>query len=69
MAEEVETMRVIASVAPPPQPRAMSQTAPDDICVRLSARDADQVFEDFLNPPKPNEAALRAAKRFEQDYG
>jgi len=41
----------------------------DDSCVPLSARDAAQVLQDIQNPPTPNAAAVRAARRFRRRNG
>jgi hypothetical protein len=40
----------------------------EDFPTRLSARDAAGVIEALENPPAPNRAARRAAKRFRKDY-
>jgi hypothetical protein len=37
--------------------------------VRLSKADARRFLENVENPPKPNAAARRAAKRFRKHYG
>ena len=48
---------------PPPQ-------TPEAICsVRLSERDEAQVMAAAEKPPAPNEAALKAARRFIQRNG
>lgn len=41
----------------------------EDFPVKLSARDASAVVEAMENPPAPNQAARRAAKRFRKHYG
>jgi uncharacterized protein (DUF1778 family) len=41
----------------------------EDFPVRLSARDAAGVLEAMENPPAPNQAARRAAKRFRKHHG
>jgi hypothetical protein len=43
--------------------------AEEDMPLKLSERDARAVLETLLNPPKPNAAARRAAKRFMRKYG
>jgi len=43
--------------------------AADNPCVLLSARDAAQVLHDIQNPPPPNAAAVRAARRFRRRDG
>jgi hypothetical protein len=54
-------------------PRDISIPPPDllvnDLCVRLSDRDADQVLASVENPPAPNTVALTAARRFLQKHG
>ncbi|HEY7307996.1 MAG TPA: hypothetical protein VH643_01415 [Gemmataceae bacterium] len=41
----------------------------DDLPLKLSARDAAGVLEALANPPEPNRAARRAAKRFRKQHG
>jgi len=41
----------------------------DDMPIKLSGRDAKMVLEMLGNPPKPNAALRRAAKRFKKNYG
>jgi len=41
----------------------------EDMPLKLSARDAKKFLEMMENPPKPNAAARRAAKRFKKQYG
>jgi hypothetical protein len=41
----------------------------EDFPIKLSARDAAKVVEMLTNPPAPNKAARRAAKRFMKDHG
>ncbi len=41
----------------------------EDMPVQLSERDAKLVLELLENPPRPNAAARRAAKRFKKHYG
>jgi hypothetical protein len=41
----------------------------EDFPLKLSARDAARVVETLANPPAPNKAARRAAKRFLKDHG
>jgi len=44
--------------------------APEAICsIRLSERDEAQLMAASEKPPVPNEAALKAAKRFLQRHG
>ena len=70
MAEEQMDIQTIMSIPAPSQsPPIAIERADDHSCVQLSARDAAQILEDIQNPPAPNEAALRAAKRFQQNYG
>lgn len=46
------------------------QEPPAGTCsVSLSERDAAEVMAAAENPPAPNDAALRAAKRFLQGHG
>ena len=37
--------------------------------IKLSQRDARKVLDMLENPPRPNAAAARAAKRFRKNYG
>lgn len=41
----------------------------EDFPLELSARDAAKVVEAIANPPVPNRAARRAAKRFRKNHG
>lgn len=41
----------------------------EDFPLKLSARDAAGVLEALENPPAPNQAARRAAKRFKKHHG
>ncbi len=41
----------------------------EDMPIKLSARDAKIVLDAIENPPKPNAAARRAARRFRKKYG
>jgi hypothetical protein len=41
----------------------------DEMPIKLSERDAKLVLEMIENPPKPNAAARRAARRFKKNYG
>jgi hypothetical protein len=41
----------------------------DEMPIELSERDAKKVLEMLENPPKPNAALRRAAKRFKKNYG
>jgi uncharacterized protein (DUF1778 family) len=41
----------------------------DKTPIVLSERDAKKFLEMIENPPKPNAAARRAAKRFKKNYG
>jgi uncharacterized protein (DUF1778 family) len=41
----------------------------EDFPVKLSERDAAKVVEALENPPAPNRAARRAAKRFRKNHG
>lgn len=41
----------------------------EDFPEKLSARDAASVVEAMENPPAPNQATRRAAKRFRKHYG
>lgn len=41
----------------------------EDMPLELSERDALMILELMENPPPPNEAALKAAKRFKEKYG
>jgi uncharacterized protein (DUF1778 family) len=41
----------------------------EDFPLKLSARDAASVLEATENPPAPNQAARRAAKRFRKHHG
>ena len=41
----------------------------EDMPVELSERDAKKFLEMLENPPKPNAALRRAAKRFKKKYG
>ena len=41
----------------------------EDMPVELSERDAKKFLETLENPPKPNAALRRAAKRFKKKYG
>jgi hypothetical protein len=41
----------------------------EDMPIELSARDAKKFLETLKNPPKPNAAARRAAKRFKKNDG
>jgi uncharacterized protein (DUF1778 family) len=41
----------------------------EDMPLVLSERDALSFLEALENPPKPNAAALKAAKRFKEQYG
>jgi hypothetical protein len=51
-------------------PAVPPRDAPEDTCsVRLSEKDAAQVMASAEDPPPPNEAALRAARRFLQNHG
>ncbi len=43
--------------------------AEEDLPLELSEHNARAVLETLLNPPKPNAAARRAAKRFMRKYG
>ena len=43
--------------------------AEEEMPVELSERDALRLLEALANPPAPNEAARRAAKRFKEQYG
>jgi hypothetical protein len=51
-------------------PAVPQRAAPEDSCsVRLSEKDDAQVTAAAEAPPAPNEAALRAARRFLQNHG
>jgi hypothetical protein len=56
---------------PTPEPPVIPQSqVPEATCsVRLSERDEAEVLATAENPPAPNEAALRAAKRFLERHG
>jgi hypothetical protein len=41
----------------------------EEMPVQLSERDAKGLLEALANPPKPNAAARKAAKRFEKQHG
>jgi Protein of unknown function (DUF1778) len=41
----------------------------DEMPIELSERDAKKFLEMLENPPKPNAALRRAAKRFKKNYG
>jgi hypothetical protein len=41
----------------------------DEMPIKLSERDARKVLEMIENPPKPNAALRRAAKRYRKNYG
>jgi uncharacterized protein (DUF1778 family) len=41
----------------------------DDMPITLTERDALRFVEALENPPRPNAAARRAAKRFKEQYG
>ncbi|HWG41447.1 MAG TPA: DUF1778 domain-containing protein [Gemmataceae bacterium] len=41
----------------------------EELPLKLSARDASSVLEAMENPPTPNQAARRAAKRFRKHHG
>jgi hypothetical protein len=41
----------------------------DKMPIKLSERDAKKVLDLIENPPKPNAAARRAAKRYRKNYG
>lgn len=41
----------------------------EDLPLKLSERDAARVVEATENPPAPNQAARRAAKRFKKHHG
>ncbi len=41
----------------------------DEMPIKLSERDALKVLDMIENPPKPNAALRRAAKRFKKNYG
>jgi hypothetical protein len=41
----------------------------EDFPVQLSARDAAAVVDTLANPPAPNKAARRAARRFLKNHG
>jgi Protein of unknown function (DUF1778) len=41
----------------------------DEMPIKLSERDAKTVLDLIENPPKPNAALRRAAKRFRKNYG
>jgi uncharacterized protein (DUF1778 family) len=41
----------------------------DEMPIKLSTRDAKKVVDLLENPPKPNAAARRAAKRFRKNHG
>lgn len=60
---DTQTCGSAAGIIPPSQ-------APEAICsVRLSERDEAQVMAAAEKPPAPNEAALKAARRFMQRNG
>jgi uncharacterized protein (DUF1778 family) len=49
---------------------AAKRPVPEATCsVRLSERDEAELMATAENPPLPNEAALKAAKRFKQSHG
>jgi hypothetical protein len=54
-----------AKVIPEDEPPFHEESFP----VQLSARDAAAFLEALKNPPAPNKAARRAAKRFMKKYG
>jgi hypothetical protein len=41
----------------------------EEVPVKLSERDAQRVLDALADPPKPNAAARKAAKRFEKHHG
>ena len=45
--------------------RAAVQTAEDNHVLRLSTEDSRIFVDALMNPPKPNEAVSRAAKRYD----
>jgi uncharacterized protein (DUF1778 family) len=41
----------------------------DDMPIKLTEREAKKVLDMIENPPKPNAALRRAAKRYRKNYG
>ncbi len=41
----------------------------ENMPIKLTEREACDFMETFMNPPKPNAAARRAARRFKAKYG
>ena len=68
MAKKKKSVKTPASTATLQQSSRV-RTPEDECHVQLSARDATQFLETMENPPAPNEAALRAARLYKDNYG